>query len=132
MADSTSYKDWVDRAEQDLRLLRTLNKNGFEGMEDAVCYNCQQAIEKLLKAYLLMKSNRLLKTHDLVYLLGECTKIDKAFNEFFDSLTVLNQYAVAARYPGDFSGHRSIQEANDSFEYVEEFYTFIRTKVCNI
>ena len=126
MADSNNYQAWIRRAEQDLRVLRTLHKNGFEEMEDSVCYNCQQAAEKLLKAFLLMKENQLIKTHDLTFLLDQCSHFDKRFKDFEDSLTVLNQYALSARYPGDFSGSRNLEEAMEAFVHLEEFYSFIR------
>lgn len=128
MADSINYQDWIRRAEQDIRVLRTLNKSGFEEMEDSVCYNCQQAAEKLLKAFLLMKENKFVKTHDLVYLLGQCSRFDEQFNDFEEPMTILNQYALSARYPGDFSGSRSLQEATEAFAHLEELYSFIRSK----
>lgn len=128
MADSNNYREWINRAEQDLRVLRTLHKNGFEEIEDSVCYNCQQAVEKLLKAFLLMKDNRLIKTHDLVYLLSQCGRFDNECKDFEEPITILNQYALSARYPGDFSGSRSLEEAAEAFAHLEKFYSFIRSK----
>jgi HEPN domain-containing protein len=128
MADSINYQDWIDRAEQDMRVLKILKKNGFEDMEDSICYNCHQAAEKLLKAFLLLKENKLIKTHDLVYLLNQCSRFDHQFNGFQEPITVLNQYALSARYPGDFSGSRSLEEAMEAFTHLEEFYSFISSK----
>ena len=37
---------------------------------EIVCYHCQQAAEKILKAYIIAKCATLTKTHDLVVLLN--------------------------------------------------------------
>lgn len=129
MADSMSHRDWITRAEQDRLVLRTLGQKGFDGMADAVCYLCHQTTEKLLKAFLLKQRNALLKTHDLLYLLHQCAEIDARFGNHEEALIVLNQYAMAARYPGDFAGERSVSEAVEAYRYSEDFYRFILTEI---
>ncbi len=55
---------WVLKAEEDWLIARDLvgRKPPFR---DAVCFHCQQAAEKYLKALLQEKGAAVLKTHDL-------------------------------------------------------------------
>jgi hypothetical protein len=38
MADSTDYLKWLERAEQDLKLVDIIFKEGLKGLEDSFCY----------------------------------------------------------------------------------------------
>ena len=51
MADSLRYKDWFEKAIQDLRGAEILMRHG--GGNDLVAFHCQQAMEKALKGWLL-------------------------------------------------------------------------------
>ena len=72
MADSTDFTKWLDRANQDLKLIEVINNDGLEGLKDSFCYMCQQAAEKLLKAFIVKKEKSSPRSHDLVFLLGLC------------------------------------------------------------
>jgi HEPN domain-containing protein len=47
------YNKWLDRANQDIKVVEIIKHEGLEGLEDSFCYNCQQAAEKFLKALLI-------------------------------------------------------------------------------
>jgi HEPN domain-containing protein len=66
---------------------------------DSACFHCQQAVEKSLKAYLCYKDRDIVKTHDVDFLLDECSQFDPVFGTI-DTLN-LNEYAVKMRYPDD-------------------------------
>jgi len=90
MADSTDYAKWLDRARQDLKLIEIIYEEGLEGLEDSFCYMCQQAAEKLLKAFIVKNEKNGPRSHDLVFLLGLCKKYDDSLIKLVDALTVLN------------------------------------------
>lgn len=119
MADSTDYRKWLDRAEQDMKMICIIEKEGIEGIADTFCYICHQAAEKLFKAFLIKKGNAVPKTHDLIFLLGKCGEYDKELIKMLDAVTVLNEYAVSARYPDDFCGGRTNQEAVEAGEFIK-------------
>jgi len=52
-----------------------------QGFTDNICLFCHQAIEKYLKGFLIFKNIAPERTHDLVALLNECTKLDKDWLE---------------------------------------------------
>ena len=90
MADSTDYVKWLNRAEQDLRLIEIIYSEDLEGLEDSFCYMCQQASEKLLKALIVKNEKRVPKSHDLLFLLGLCNKHDASLSKLTDALLSTN------------------------------------------
>ncbi|HHW57825.1 MAG TPA: HEPN domain-containing protein [Clostridia bacterium] len=129
MADSTDYKKWLKRAEQDYKIAETIKEEGIEGLEDSFCYICHQTAEKLLKAFLLYNSDFVPKTHDLVFLLGKCKTYDATLEKFFDKINILNEYAVSARYPIDFDTLRTVEEAKEAFQIMSSLREEILRKL---
>ena len=71
MADSTDYTKWLERANQDFRLIEIINREGIIGLEDSFCYICHQCAEKFLKAFIIKHEKTAPKSHDLLFLLGK-------------------------------------------------------------
>ena len=59
MGDSLRYKDWFEKAIQDLRGAEILMEH--DGGNDLVAFHCQQAMEKALKGWLLKNTGELLE-----------------------------------------------------------------------
>jgi HEPN domain-containing protein len=57
-------KPWVRKAEEDVQAARTLAA-ASPPLRDIVCFHCQQAVEKYLKAMLQELGVAFPKTHDL-------------------------------------------------------------------
>jgi len=66
-----------------------------------VCFLCQGAVEKFLKGYLIAQGWELIKTHDIVELLGYCYDYAPDFAEQVQDGRLLNAYITAGRYPGE-------------------------------
>jgi len=66
---------------------------------EVVCYHCAQAIEKLLKGFLIYHNILPAKTHNLIKLLEKCIEIDQRFDAFFDDFDFLNDVNNEVRYP---------------------------------
>ena len=120
MTDSTDHNRWLERANQDLKMLNIINKEGLEGMEDSFCYITHQAAEKLLKAFIVKNERSILKSHDLVFLLGKCIKYKSTLVKLTDVITILNEYAVSARYPDDFGDKRTLGDAMEAYHCIKE------------
>ena len=70
----------------------------YEDVTEIVCFHCQQAVEKYLKALLIFKGEESVpKTHNIDLLLNLCTKYNKDFVIYTG--TELTTYAVNLRYP---------------------------------
>ena len=89
-------RPWLRKAHDDLAIARRA-----DDLFEPGCYHCQQAVEKLLKAYLLWNSSVPPKIHDLTLLLDLCQKLDGAFLERRDRWEWLTGYAIVTRYPSE-------------------------------
>ena len=93
-------RQWVAKALNDL-LSADNNLAAVEVPFDAVCFHCQQAVEKMLKAYLVANEHPAPRTHDLMVLLEEVLPIMPSADVLRDPLALLMPYAVEIRYPDE-------------------------------
>jgi HEPN domain-containing protein len=105
---ATIARDWVAKADGDLRAAAYLLGIDKERPTDVICFHAQQCAEKYIKAFLVFRSIDFPRTHDLEKLIALLPA------SLRPSLTVEEQrrltgYATAARYPG--SGEISLSEA---------------------
>jgi HEPN domain-containing protein len=92
-------REWVAKAEGDLRAAVHLLTLGTDCPTEIVCYHAQQCVEKYLKALLVLAGTDFPKTHDLdrlSQLLPRGSSIGLTPAERAE----LTDHAVAARYPG--------------------------------
>lgn len=90
-------KEWLLKADQDLVAANELLK--IEPLlSEIICFHCQQAIEKNLKGFLCYHRIDIEKTHDISFLLIECSNIDSIFSTV-DPMDI-SEFAVKGRYPG--------------------------------
>jgi HEPN domain-containing protein len=94
------HEHWLIRAESAL----SLGKTGK--IEDIVyedlCFQLQQACEKVLKAFLVFYKIAPPKTHSFKVLLKLIKEIAE-IPEFVRKVIDLEDYAVQTRYPGDYA-----------------------------
>lgn len=98
-AVNTVVREWVAKAESDLRAAAYLLEPRKDRPTDAVCFHAQQCAEKYIKALLVLRTADFPKTHDI----GKLTALLPA--ALRPRLTPEEQrrltgYAAAARYPG--------------------------------
>lgn len=108
---------WLIKADNDLKVAEhEINTDKNEMVTEAICFHCQQAVEKYLKAYLIFCKADFGKTHNLEYLLKLCSKYDQEFNKI--DVGDLSFYAVEVRYPDDFY-IPTVKEAKASIKIVK-------------
>ena len=61
----TVVREWVAKADNDLKTAVHTLKLGQECPTDTVCFHAQQCVEKYLKAYLVLQGVDFPKTHDI-------------------------------------------------------------------
>ena len=125
--DSRRYYDWLEHASQDLIAAKILS-------EDDRCYrlsafHCQQAIEKALKAYILLKSDVLVDGHNLTWLCRQAKKYDKGFHQWFDESADLNQCYVETRYPADIEREYTYKMVKNFYRMAKEMYQYIFAEI---
>ena len=90
---------------------------------DIAAFHCQQAVEKLLKAYLFWQGVDFEKTHDLRALVLLCADKDPAFTTLEPEAAPLTHYAVRFRYPGP--PDPTVDEVRHALAVVNEVRTFV-------
>ena len=92
--------EWVKKAEGDWNAAQQLNRVRKNQNYDAICFHCQQSVEKYLKARLEEAGINVPKTHDLIMLLGLAMSLEPHWFALHQFVVVLSPYAVGYRYPG--------------------------------
>lgn len=91
---------WVEKARSDLATARLLI-SGDELHLDTGVYHCQQAAEKILKAFLTEADIIFPKTHNLSELLQLAVAARPELGELGEHAMILTPYGTEFRYPGD-------------------------------
>ncbi len=94
-------REWVQKAENDLKNAVNTLKMGEDCPTDTVCFHAQQCVEKYLKAFLVSRDIDFPRTHDI----GDL--VDLMPRNFRIRLSVeeqqrLTAYATTMRYPGEY------------------------------
>jgi HEPN domain-containing protein len=105
-----SAREWLQKAEGDSRLA-VQTAEGDEPFHDHVCFLCQQAAEKHLKAVLEELGLAIPKTHNLDDLLGLLHARAPVLRRLRRGLIFLTDFAVAVRYPGKRASRRQAKAA---------------------
>ncbi|MDX8390832.1 MAG: HEPN domain-containing protein [Mariprofundaceae bacterium] len=123
--DSVSIKQWLIKARNDLDSATVLINRE---LNDTGVYHCQQAAEKMLKAYLSWRKVPLIKVHDLTALVKECFIWDESFEQLMDLADILTPYATAFRYPGDILEPSAV-DAEEALQLSEKILEFVLYKL---
>src|SRR5947209_15398412 len=90
---------WVRKAEADLAIARRESK-ARPPVHDGVCFHCQQAAEKYLKALLQEQGTVIPRTHSLHHLLGLLLPLNGDLKSLRRGLRMLTRFAVDVRLRG--------------------------------
>ena len=128
MKDKNLYiKEWLVFADEDYSTAEDLLKND-NIYARSICFHCQQAAEKYLKAFIIKIDLPIIKTHNLAVLVGQIKEVDKSVVEIEKLAVGLSEYAVTVRYPDDFEKIAE-EEAIRAFENATEIKKFIELKL---
>jgi HEPN domain-containing protein len=122
-ADSFDVEKWIHFAQMDFDSAVALAEK-FRPPLEIVCYHCQQAAEKILKAYIIAKTNTLTKTHVLVDLLNTCVQYSAEFDVFKNTSISLTAYIALTRYPSSIdlteqAMTQALKDAQDILEFTK-------------
>ena len=90
--------EWFYFADADFDSAIILSE-AYRKHNEIICYHCQQAAEKYLKAVLCYNGVIPPKIHVLETLCALCSEFEPAFNEIAKDCAYLSPFAVRARYP---------------------------------
>jgi HEPN domain-containing protein len=125
---SGPHELWLTRAENDLAFAALgLQYQYFS----QVCFPCQQASEKALKALLIAGCQRYPRVHNLVELVNRCKEWYPRVVDFEDLARTLDQYYIPSRYPDGVPGSLSTGEpaehhAREALELATRIVSFCK------
>jgi len=118
---------WIKIADRDLiEAEQGLKANMI--ISEGVCFHCQQAVEKYLKAFLVKYQIEFPKTHSIMTLINLCSEVDNSFNEKLSHIDILTDYAVEIRYPDEWY-EPTVEEAEEAYGLALEVKKFVRDKL---
>ena len=121
----TVVREWIAKAENDLKNAVHTLKLGEECPTDTVCFHAQQCVEKYLKALLVWKRIPFTKTHNISALVAILpAKFQKIMT--VDEQNLLTEYATVTRYPGYYEDI-SLAEARDAVRIARRIRTIVRS-----
>jgi len=118
---------WIMKADKDL--LSSERELSFENpVTETVCFHCQQAVEKYIKAFLVHHQIYFTKSHKIINLLELCANVDPSFKDELNDADNLTDYAVEIRYP-DVTFQPGIEDAKEAFVIAKKVKKFVRNKL---
>ena len=115
--------EWMEYAFADLEAALELIGDK-DILNKIVCYHCQQAAEKMMKAYLIALDIEIIKTHNLAFLNDKIGEIDANAYNNISTLNFLTNFTTLTRYPNVFVDidKSEAQEAIDKATEVMNFF----------
>jgi HEPN domain-containing protein len=108
-----TVKEWIRKSDGDFRVADRELHEAKEPNYDAICFHCQQCIEKLMKAVLINQGEIPLKIHDLSTLSRSIKGIHKSWNWLEEDLRFLSLCSIYFRYPGE---EAQVEDAQKAFD----------------
>jgi len=106
-----TVREWVEKAEGDLRTaqreFRALDRPNY----DAVCFHAQQCVEKLMKALLMHHQITPPRTHDLERLFDLLKPVVPTFAPSVEDIRSLTTTGMAVRYPDESADQEDARQA---------------------
>ncbi len=116
-------REWIQKAKNDLTSAHILLEHDPPVL-DTASFHCQQAVEKVLKAFLVWKGIPFERVHSLTYFLDLCEAQEPRFGSLRERAEALAPYAVEIRYPGAIM-EVSQTEAQEAFAAAEALWDFV-------
>ncbi len=116
-------EEWVRKGEADY-VVATMTRREIPLLHDVVCFHCQQAAEKYLKALLEELGLLVPRTHNLDDVVNLMVQHYPSLRSLRRGLVFLTRFAVEARYPGHNTRKR---QAAAALRWAERVRTACRT-----
>lgn len=118
---------WLRKVDRDLLAIRA--GMGFDPpLLDDVAYHCQQAVEKVFKAFLVWHGTSIRKTHVLAETGMHCAEIDPSLLLIVERVRPMSDYSSAFRYPGE-RDEPTLEEVGRALIIVDEVVAAVRARI---
>lgn len=127
MQNKNLVDKWCAFAEMDYLTAVHLSEHMYPKPREIICYHCQQAVEKMLKALLLANGDEILRTHDLALLAENMQNYMEVSERILEICENLTPYGVRFRYPHElYLENHHVEEA---LADCTEIYEWLKEKI---
>ena len=127
MREDENYQVWLRYALGNLERAR-LGKETENILYSDICFDCQQAAEKSLKAVLVFLKKDFPKTHSIQKLLSLLSD-DYQIDDSIRRATLLTDYAVDTRYPIEIGEQPDENDYKEALALAESVYSWAQEKI---
>lgn len=128
MKKTENALSWIKRAESNLAKAG-VGRSDEKILYEDLCFDCQQAVEKSLKALLVLYDQDPLITHSITLLLGNIKgNINIDIPDFVNESVILSDYAVQTRYPG-FYEPVTVEEYNTALQLASQVLNWVKNEI---
>jgi HEPN domain-containing protein len=120
-------RQWIEKAENDLKNAAHTAKLKADCPTDTVCFHAQQCVERYLKAMLVLNGIEFTRTHQ-INILQELLPVQVRPALTQEEQDRLTEYAVTTRYPGDYDPI-SREEAQDAVRLARRLRNQVRRRL---
>ncbi|MCK5057059.1 MAG: HEPN domain-containing protein [Candidatus Aminicenantes bacterium] len=124
MKSKPFYRQWLDRARSNLERARAGKFSRYILYED-MCFDCQQCVEKALKALLVFKNINFDWTHNIGILIKSLEDNHIEVPDDIKESAILSVYAVRTRYPGEYEPATK-KEFQEALEIADRIFNWVK------
>ena len=99
MPNKIHAKEWLAYAQKDYDVALVLEQSTWPKFIEAICYHCQQATEKALKAILAYHDVKIRKIHEIDIILLQCQQYEPSIQMDVRIADQLTRFGTLTRYP---------------------------------
>jgi len=124
MKNESLVRIWLKRAKSNLQIAKA-GKVFEDILYEDLCFDCEQAVEKALKALLVSIDVSFPRTHSIGHLIELIEQHSITVPDEIKDSSSLTAYAVSTRYPGDFEPVDE-QEYQVTLETAEKIFNWVQ------
>jgi len=124
--NKTKAQEWYAIGEREYNFARINFEDKENKFYTEICFMFHQAVEKLLKGFLVSIDVEPPKIHDNGSLCMLCADYDKKFFDYIDDCSKLNKYYISTRYPVHFEIMPKT-DAKEAFEIAKNILELIKS-----
>ncbi|MGN0355174.1 MAG: HEPN domain-containing protein [Muricoprocola sp.] len=123
---------WLEFAKTDLGVAKHLDECYYPKPLEIICYHCQQAAEKAIKAIIIScgAQGGMPKKHNLSFLLEQLKNMVDIPEKYYDYSDALTPYGIAVRYPSEL--YIEEHHVQDALGYASEILEWAENVIYNI
>lgn len=127
MKNQSLVEEWLKRAKSNLERAKA-GKISEDILYEDLCFDCEQAVEKSLKALLVHIGIAFPYTHSIASLIELIEESGIEVSDDIKESVSLTAYAVGTRYPGDFEPVEE-DEYYDALEIADRVFNWAKKRI---